>query len=92
MKIKNNWLQLALQNAKQRHADLELQDEREGYDNFETTIERLTAGGYVDGMTEGIMAGFDYAISLLQDEGFVEHAHVLRSQRHGIESSLSGAE
>lgn len=92
MKTKNNSLQVALAKAKQRYAELELQDEREQYDNYETTIERLESRGFIDGLESGIMAGFDYAISLLHDEGFVEHAHVLRSQRAGIESSLNGGE
>jgi hypothetical protein len=89
MKTKENWLQLANEKAIQRHADLERQDELEQYDNYETTIERLEARGFIDGLQEGIMAGFDYAIHLLQNEGFIEHAHILRSQRAGIESSLN---
>lgn len=92
MKTKNNSLQIAMQNARRRYVSLELQDEREQYDNYETTIERLESRGFIDGLESGIMAGFDYAISLLQDEGFVEHAHILRSQRAGIESSLNGGE
>lgn len=85
-----NTLQEAMSKARERHADLEQQDEREQYDNYETTIERLEARGFIDGLTEGIMAGFDYAILLLQNEGFTEHAHVLRAQRSGIDSSLGG--
>lgn len=92
MKTKDNWLQLANQKAIQRYADLERQDELEDYDNYETTIERLEARGFIDGLQEGIMAGFDYAIYLLQNEGFVEHAHILRAQRAGIESSLNAGE
>lgn len=87
---KINTLQTAMQNARQRYAELELQDEREQYDNYETTIERLESRGFIDGLDEGIKAGFDYAISLLQDEGFAEHAHILRTQRHGIIESLGG--
>lgn len=89
---KNNSLQIAMQNARQRYADLERQDELEDYDNYETTIERLESRGFIDGLDEGIKAGFDYAISLLQDEGFTEHAHILRTQRHGIIESLGGNE
>ena len=92
MKTKENWLQLANEKAIQRHADLERQDELEQYDNYETTIERLEARGFIDGLQEGIMAGFDYAIYLLQNEGFIEHAHILRAQRSEIESSLTGTE
>lgn len=92
MKIKTNWLHLAMQNARARYKALEVQDAQEQYDNFETTIERLEARGFVDGMQEGIMAGYDYATSLLQDEGFTEHAHILRAQRNSIESSLDRGE
>lgn len=88
----NNWLIQAMENARERFKALEVQDAEEQYDNFETTVERLTAGGFVDGLQEGIMAGFDYAISLLLDEGFVEHAHILRAQRSSIDSSLQATE
>lgn len=83
-----NVLSQAMQNARERHAALEVQDELEDYDNYETTISRLEARGFIDGLEEGIMAGFDYAISLLQTEGFLEHAHVLRDQRSSIDKSL----
>ena len=92
MKIKNDSVRQAMQNARERFKALELQDELEQYDEYETTIERLTAGGFVDGLQEGIIAGYEYAISLLQDEGFIEHAHILRVQLAGIESSLNAGE
>ena len=86
--MENNTIKQAITNARQRFADLEQQDEREQYDDFETTIERLTAGGYVDGLTDGIVGGFEYAIALLQNEGFIEHAHILRAQRQSIDKAL----
>jgi hypothetical protein len=89
---KNNSLQIAMANARQRHAELELQDEAEQYDNYETTIERLEARGFIDGLEAGIVAGYEYAISVLQDEEFVEHAQILRTQLHGIINSLKVGE
>jgi hypothetical protein len=88
MKTKDKWLGLAVENARQRYKALEIQDELEDYDNYETTIERLEARGFIDGLQEGIMAGYDYAIYLLGAEGFKEHAHILRAQRSEIESQL----
>jgi hypothetical protein len=77
-----------MKNARERFKALEVQDAEEDYDNFETTIERLTAGGFVDGLYEGIFGGFEHAIYLLECEGFTEHAHILRSQRQVIENDL----
>ena len=86
--MENNTLKEAMQKARKRHADLEAQDELEQYDDFETTIARLEARGFIDGLTEGIVAGFEYAIALLQNEGFIEHAHILRAQRQSIDKAL----
>jgi hypothetical protein len=89
---KNNSLQDVMIIARHRHAELERQDEVEDYDNYETTIERLEARGFIDGLEAGIVAGYEYAISVLQDEEFVEHAQILRSQLHGIIDSLKVGE
>lgn len=90
--MENNTLKEAMAKARERHAQLESQDELEQYDNYETTIERLEARGFIDGLSEGIVAGFDYAIALLQNEGFIEHAHILRAQRQSIDRALEASE
>ena len=87
-KMENNTLKEAMQKARQRHAELEAQDELEQYDNYETTIERLEARGFIDGLQDGIVAGYEYAIYLLQNEGFIEHGHILRAQRSSIDRQL----
>jgi hypothetical protein len=90
--MENNTLQEAMSKARAHHAQLEQQDELEQYDNYETTIARLEARGFIDGLEAGIVAGYEYAISVLQDEEFVEHAQILRTQLHGIINSLKVGE
>lgn len=85
-------LQKQYADAQQSFADWQKQDALEDYDNYETTIERLTAGGFVQGFESGALAGYGYAIYLLECEGFHEHAHVLRSQLPVIESLFDGGE
>ena len=80
-----NQLGFTYANALQDYADAKVKEEQEFYP-FELTVERVEAGGFVDGYQTGAIAGFRHAIALLQAEQFTEHAQILADQLKNLDA------
>lgn len=65
--------------ALQDYKDAKAKEKSENYD-FELTMARCDASGFLDGLEFGALAGYRHAIALLNAEQFTEHAQILESQ------------
>lgn len=80
-----------IKEAKQEHEIARIREELNGYE-YEDTIERIETGGYVAGLSAGMLDGFQYAIELLNREGFTEHANILQNQANDLENEIEEAQ
>lgn len=87
-----NALAFHYKNAVQDYKDAKAKEEGEKFDDYELTISRIEAGGFIDGYQFGALAGFRHAIALLNAEQFTEHAVILEQQLTEVKGSLEVAE
>jgi hypothetical protein len=74
-----NKLAFHYKTALENYTDAKVKEENENFD-YELTMSRCEASGFIDGFEFGAIAGFRHAIALLQAEEFTEHAQILESQ------------
>lgn len=80
-----NKLAFVYANSLQDYKDAKLKEENENFD-YELTMERCKADGFLEGLELGALAGFRHAIALLQAEQFTEHARILADQLKNLDA------